>query len=135
MMQYFCKIEKEDNEYIAQFPDMANVVTCGFSLDEALYMAKDALNGCLATDLEQGMEIPPPKYTEGYPIEVVPHVAFAIRLRQLRGKETQGAAANRLGIQYKAYQRLEDPAKANPTIKTLEKIAGVYGKSVQALIG
>jgi predicted RNase H-like HicB family nuclease len=30
---------------------MANIVTCGFSHDEALAMAKEALDGCLEADI------------------------------------------------------------------------------------
>jgi predicted RNA binding protein YcfA (HicA-like mRNA interferase family)/predicted RNase H-like HicB family nuclease len=47
MMTYHCTIEKERDEYIAQFPDITNIVTCGFSQDETLAMAKEALDGCL----------------------------------------------------------------------------------------
>ncbi|MFP3088933.1 type II toxin-antitoxin system HicB family antitoxin [Treponema sp. TIM-1] len=46
-MTYYCTIEKDGDEYIAQFPDMTNIVTCGFSHEEALAMAKEALDGCL----------------------------------------------------------------------------------------
>jgi hypothetical protein len=31
-----CTIEKEGDEFIAQFPDMTNIVTSGFSQEEAL---------------------------------------------------------------------------------------------------
>jgi len=50
-MIYRCTIIKEGNEYIAQFPDMPNIVTCGFSHEEALAMAKEALDGCLESDI------------------------------------------------------------------------------------
>jgi len=36
-----------------------------------------------------------------------------------------------LNISYQVYQRLENPRKANPTVKTLEKIARVFGKHVE----
>jgi antitoxin HicB len=133
-MTYYCRIDKEGDEYIAQFPDMTNIVTCGFSLDEALYMAKDALNAVLKTELDSGDSIPEPKYEEGYAIEVEPNIAIAIRLREWRGNDSQSAVAQRLGIKYQSYQRLENPAKSNPTIKTLEKIVKMYGKKLEALI-
>jgi predicted RNase H-like HicB family nuclease len=79
-MTYYCSIEKERDEYIAQFPDMTNIVTCGFSHEEALAMAKEALDGCLEADI-----------------------------------------ARKLGLSYQSYQRLENPRKANPTVKTLER--------------
>jgi antitoxin HicB len=129
-MVYYCTIKKEGNEYIAQFPDMTNVVTCGFTHDEALAMAKEALEGCLESDISHGKEIPPPTYTDGYPVTVASHIALSLRLRELRGGQSQTNIAQKLGLSYQAYQRLENPRKANPTVKTLEKIAHVYGKEL-----
>ena len=129
-MVYYCTIKKEGNEYIAQFPDMTNVVTCGFTHDEALVMAKEALEGCLESDISHGKEIPPPTYTDGYPVTVASHIALSLRLRELRGGQSQTNIAQKLGLSYQAYQRLENPRKANPTVKTLEKIAHVYGKEL-----
>jgi antitoxin HicB len=129
-MVYYCTIEKEGNEYIAQFPDMTNVVTCGFTHDEALAMAKEALEGCLECDISHGHEIPPPSYREGYPVTVSSHIALSLRLRELRGGQSQTDIAQKLGLSYQAYQRLENPRKANPTVKTLEKIARVYGREL-----
>jgi antitoxin HicB len=84
-MTYYCTIEKEGDEYIAQFPDMTNIVTCGFSKEEALAMAKEALDGCLESDISRGLLIPPPAYKGGYPVTVTPHIALSLRLRELRG--------------------------------------------------
>jgi predicted RNase H-like HicB family nuclease len=53
-MVYYCTIEKEGNEFIAQFPDMTNIVTSGLSREEALAMAKEALDGCLEADMSSG---------------------------------------------------------------------------------
>jgi len=129
-MVYRCTIEKEGDEYIAQFPDMPNVVTCGFTHEEALAMAKEALDGCLEADISRGMPIPPPSYDGGHPISVATHIALSLRLRDLRGDRSQTEIANRLGLTYQAYQRLENPRKSNPTVKTLEKIARAYGREL-----
>jgi antitoxin HicB len=129
-MIYYCTIEKEGNEYIAQFPDMTNIVTCGFSHEEALAMAQEALDGCLESDISRGLPIPPSAYKDGYPITVSPHIALSIRLRELRGEQSQSDIAKKLGLSYQSYQRLENPRKANPTIKTLERIARVYGREL-----
>jgi antitoxin HicB len=133
-MTYYCTIEKERDEYIAQFPDMTNIVTCGFTHEEALAMAKEALDGCLEADISQGNAIPPPVYGEGYPVPVASHIALALRLRELRGEQSQTDIARKLGLSYQAYQRLENPRKANPTIKTLERIAHVYGRELNISI-
>ena len=129
-MIYFCTIEKEGDEYIAQFPDMTNVVTCGFTHEEALAMAKEALDLCLESDIAHGNKIPSPSYTEGYPVTVAPHIALSLQLRELRGEQSQSAIAQKLGLTYQTYQRLENPRKANPTVKTLERIANIYGKEL-----
>jgi antitoxin HicB len=134
-MFYHCVVEKEGDEYIAQFPDMPNVVTCGFSHDEALTMAKEALDGILAADVAHGHQVPPPSFQEGHPVAVASHIAIALQLRFLRGSRSQTEIAERLGLSYQAYQRLENPRRANPTIKTLEKIALAYGKELSVLIG
>ena len=129
-MVYYCTIEKEGDEYIAQFPDMTNIVTCGFTHEEALAMAKEALEGCLESDISHGNKIPPPAFKEGYPVSVASHIALSLRLRELRGEQSQTDIAQKLGLTYQAYQRLENPRKANPTVKTLEKIASVYGREL-----
>jgi len=129
-MVYRCTIEKEGDEYIAQFPDMPNIVTCGFTHEEALAMAKEALDGCLESDISHGNEIPPPAYKRGYPITVATNIALSLKFRDLRGGQSQTDIAKKLGLSYQAYQRLENPRKANPTVKTLEKIARVYGREL-----
>ena len=134
-MIYYCTIEKEGNEYIAQFPDMTNIVTCGFSKDEALAMAKESLDGCLEADISQGNIIPQPSFKKGYPITVANHIAVALQLRELRGGQSQTDIAKKLGLSYQAYQRLENPRKSNPTIKTLERIAHVFGRELNVQIG
>ena len=129
-MVYYCTIEREGDEYIAQFPDIPNVVTCGFSHDEALAMAKEALEGCLESDISRGILVPLSTFKGGYPITVSNHIVLSLRLRELRGEQSQTDIAQKLGMSYQAYQRLENPRKANPTIKTLEKIAHVYGREL-----
>jgi len=129
-MIYNCTIEKEGDMLIAKFPDMPNIQTFGYTHEEALAMAKEALEGCLEVVISHGNEIPPPVYTEGYPVLVASHIALSLRLRELRREQSQTDIAQKLGMTYQAYQRLENPRKANPTVKTLEKIAHVYGREL-----
>ncbi|MBI2355346.1 MAG: type II toxin-antitoxin system HicB family antitoxin [Deltaproteobacteria bacterium] len=125
---------KEDDVFLVTFPDLENVVTFGATIEEALLNAEDALNGCLASDFERNFSIPEPSGISGediHPITVAPHVAVAIMLRKLRADASQAEIARKLNIAYQVYQRLENPRKANPTLKTLEKIARVFGKHVE----
>ncbi len=69
-------------------------------------------------------------FTGGYPVSVATHIAVSLRLRELRGNKSQSEIAQKLCLTYQTYQRLENPRKANPTVKTLEKIARVYGREL-----
>ncbi|MDA3958889.1 type II toxin-antitoxin system HicB family antitoxin [Oceanispirochaeta sp.] len=128
-MKYKCRLKHEEKGYFVEFPDLNNVFTEGKSIEEALENAYEALNGVLEVEVSHG-QLPAPPSAEGkdlYPIEVAPHIEIAIQLRNLRGRRSQKNIAEKLGLSYQAYQRLENPLKGNPTIKTLEKIAKALG--------
>jgi len=130
-MVYYCNVEKDEDKFLVDFPDMPNILTFGFSHEHALEMAKEALEACLEVDISRGYQIPPPVFSEGYPISVSSHIVLSLQLRELRGEQSQTDIAQKLGLSYQAYQRLENPRKANPTVKTLEKIAKVYGRELK----
>jgi antitoxin HicB len=126
---------KEDKSYLVEFPDLEGCFTEGASLDEALKNAKEALSGYLASIFERGYVIPEatmPKGKNIHFIEPEAEVATPIMLRRIRDEKklNQTQAAKKLGISYQAYQRLENPAKCNPTIKTLERVAKVFEKQL-----
>jgi predicted RNase H-like HicB family nuclease len=50
--------EDEKNMYSISFPDLEGVFSCGDSIEDALYMAKDCLGGYLQYLEEKGKEIP-----------------------------------------------------------------------------
>ena len=133
MLTYPAHIVKDDDTYLVSFPDLENVFTYGSSIEKALSNAEEALNGCLESDFERNFAIPDPSLgdsPEVYRIAVAPNISVAIMLRKLRADRSQIEIARKLHISYQVYQRLENPRKANPTIKTLEKVARVYGKRV-----
>ncbi|MCM0081956.1 type II toxin-antitoxin system HicB family antitoxin [Geomonas sp. Red32] len=134
MLAYSARIELQDGTFLVTFPDLENVMTYGATIDEALANAEEALNGCIESDFERNYTLPSPSKISGenlYSIPVAPHIAIAIMLRTLRADRPQVEVAHLLNISYQVYQRLENPRKANPTVKTLEKIAQVYGKRVE----
>lgn len=125
--------DKEDKTYLVEFPDLPGCLTEGETLEEALNNGKEALSGYLPSIFERGFPIPEPSKVKGkgiYLIEPESEVATPIMLRKMREelKINQIEAAKRLRISYQAYQRLENPARCNPTIKTLEKVAHAFGK-------
>lgn len=133
-MEYFAKIRKDrkSGTCIVSFPDLPNIHTFGKDLAHAKEMAAEALNGVLEADFERGYDVPGPTDLSGrkghYPIPVEPHIALAYDLKRLRRGMTQGEIARKLGISYQAYQKLENPRRCNPTVKTLERIGTVLGK-------
>lgn len=134
MLAYPALIEKQDDGYLVTFPDLENVITYGATIEEAIRNAEEALNGCIESDFERNFSIPLPSNLSGtaqYSIPVAPHITVAIMLRSLRADRPQAEIARQLNISYQVYQRLENPRKANPTVKTLEKIARVFGKRVE----
>lgn len=132
-MTYNCDIKEENGKYIAQFPDMTNVLTFGTSKENALEMAKDALDGVLSVSIDKGFSIPSPKYKGGFEIEVSPKIAFAIELRKARAEKSQKEIAKKAGMTYQQYQRLENPHKTNPTLETLYKLQKVFNRPFLAL--
>jgi antitoxin HicB len=134
MLAYPAHIEKQDDGYLVSFPDLENVMTYGATIEEALHNAEEALNGCIESDFERNFVIPSPSAVsvkKEYYVPVAPHIAVAIMLRTLRADRPQTEVARQLNISYQVYQRLENPRKANPTVKTLEKIAKVFGKRIE----
>lgn len=130
-MKYFCTASHENGIWVVEFPDLPNVITCGDTEEEALQMASEALNGAIASDVARGILPPPPRFSDGHPVELEPQIVTAIELRTLRGKNTQAEIASRIGITYQAYQRIENPIAGNPTVKTLNKIARAFGKRLE----
>jgi len=133
-MHYYAKIVKEDDAYLVSFPELPNVNTYGESLEDALKNAEEALNGAFESDFERGYKLPESVEHHGksyHLVKVLPHLEVAFRLRSLRKNESQIEIAKKLGISYQAYQKLENPRKCNPTIKTLEKLSSIFGKELQ----
>ena len=126
-MTYFCDITKEADLYTVYFPDMTTVRTFGDSMEQALEMAKEALEGNLEVCIDHGIAIPAPQYKEGHPIEISPKLAFAIQLRQARSNRTQKEIAIAAGMSYQQHQRLENPHKTNPTLEMLYRLQKVFG--------
>lgn len=126
-MIFQAKIEQIGTVYAVEFPDIKGCYSQGESLEEAIEIAKEALNGHLSSLIKNNFGIPKAAYTKGYPIPVLPEVSFALQLRKLRGKRTQKEAAEILGIRQQAYRKLEDVKKTNPRLLTIEKVAAKLG--------
>lgn len=127
-MRYGYTLVFEDDAYTAQFVDLPNIITYGETAEDAHKYAKEALDASLECDVSRGFQLPEPSGAGEYFAEVAAYIEVADMLRKLRGERSQGDVAKLLGISYQAYQRLENPRKGNPSVKTLEKVAQVFGK-------
>lgn len=136
-MYYYALIDKEGDDFIVSFPQFEQINTYGRTMEEAIKNAEEALNGSIESDFERGFEIKDPQEYIGknyHKIYIKPHIEIALRLRKIRDKKSQIELAKELGISYQSYQRLENPRRCNPTVKTLEKIAKIFNKELEIVL-
>lgn len=135
MIKYPAKVthSKSDQAYNVEFPDLPGCFTFGYSLDEALLHAREALDGYLESIDLREQEIPRPSNKTGKSIHLVApseNVAFAIWLKLARKKRnlTQKQLAAKMKIPYQNYQNFENPKKANPTLRNIVKLQSVLNE-------
>jgi len=127
------KYDRKDKAYTVEFPDLPGCVTFGKTLEEAKAKAEEALSGYLASIFDRHFKIPVPSKIKGKNVYLIlpePSVLVPILLRNIREELhlNQVETAKRLRISYQSYQKLENPNKANPTLKTLQKVSKAFGK-------
>ena len=121
-----------------RFVDHTNVTTYGTDWVHALEMAKEALAATLEVDFAQGFRLPEarkPRARSGERLAFVPldpevRVAYVLRdLRETNGL-TQRQVAERLGITYQSYQRMERPGRSNLSLSTLSRVARAMNRDL-----
>ncbi len=129
-MKYHFKVHREGTGYWAECVEL-NCTTQADSKEELHFNLQEALDLSLSEPEDSKLLFPAPKKDlKGrniVAVQVSPSVAFALELRQIRLKRklTQKAMMDLLGIRNLSnYQRLEDPARANPELKTLFELQG-----------
>lgn len=126
----------DDGDVGVVFAEMGGerIATHGREWAHAREMAREALTLMVEDRFEEGRPLPEPApVPEGDGWEWVypdPQVVLAYQIRRLRELKglTQQQAAERMGIDYATYKRWEHPRKCNATIKTLDRIARVFGR-------
>lgn len=130
-MEYHFKIHKEDDGFWAECVELKGCRTQANSREELDSAMTEALNLFLSESDDSLVQFQSPKKAVGKNIasvEVDPGVAMALTIRQTRLKKklTQNQMKDLLGIKTLSnYQRLEDPKKANPELKTLVALTKV----------
>jgi antitoxin HicB len=127
--------DPDENCYLVEFVDLPGCITEGVTLEEALCNGREALTGYLSSMFERNLLIPSPSTLpnkDSYLIEPEPDVAIPLMLKNLRdtNKLTQNDVARVIGVSFQTYQRLEKPGKSNPTVKTLDRLARVFHKTL-----
>lgn len=124
-MNYHFKIHKEDGGFWAECLELNGCRTQADTREELDAAMEEALNLFLSESDDSMVKFSAPKKVSGkniVAVEVDPGVAMALVIRQtrLKRKLTQTQMKDLLGIKTLSnYQRLEDPKKANPELKTL----------------
>jgi len=136
MIKYQAKILKDGKSYAVEFPDLPGCFSMGETLEEAKFMAQDALTLYLEEARNPKWDVPPPKIRKAknfYWIRPRLEVAIPFMLRQKRIQAgfTQSQMAQKLGITTQQLQKLETPGKSNPTVKTLAKISEVLEANLE----
>ncbi len=123
--------DNEDGVYNVHFPDLPGCFTFGDTLEVAKANAEEALSAYLESIDSRRLKIPEPSKQKGdniYVIEPDTKIGFAIWLKKQREAKglSQSDIAKQLGMAYQTYQRIEDPAKSNPTLKTILQLEKVF---------
>ena len=136
-----CKISysKTDKCWYAKAPGFyEGYLTYGDTLEQTKNMAAEAVSGLLESYLEHGDKFSIPKKktsSNWHNIEIEPGLAFALWLRNTRISRnmTLTEAAEKMGVKYQVYQKLENPRTANPTLKTLKKLEVIFDQEIIAV--
>jgi len=136
-----CKIiySKPDKCWYVESPGLyEGYITYGSTLEEAKAMAFEAISALLETYLDHGDKFKIPKggtSNDWHNIEIEPGLAFALWLRNTRISHnmTLAEVAEKMGVKYQVYQKLENPKTANPTLKTLKKLEEIFGQELVAV--
>lgn len=130
-MKYHFKVHREKKGFWAECIELQGTRTQGDSKEELLYNMSEALDLTLSEPEDSKLIFAEPddslKGRNILAVQVSPSVAFALELRQARLKRrlTQKAMMELLGVRNLSnYQRLEDPDRANPELKTLFELQG-----------
>ena len=136
-----CRIthSEKDNCWYVEAPGLyEGIITEGNNLEHAIEMASEAVSGYLETCIEHNIPFSLPSMddaTDCYAVSLDPCLSFALWLRNQRKSRnmTLSDAAEKMGVKYQVYQKLENPRTANPTLKTLRKIENIFGEELVAL--
>ncbi|MCF0225472.1 MAG: type II toxin-antitoxin system HicB family antitoxin [Fibrobacter sp.] len=133
-MEYIACITKSDDGFEVEFPEIPGCLTCGDSLDEALFMASDALNAVLSVKLEDRDPLPlrtlkPDERKGFYAIAVETNLAVAYSIFEARRGKSAAEICRKMEISRQAYSNFENP-RSGITVASLDRFAKAVGKKL-----
>ena len=138
---YPCSIVRDEEEematgreaYVVTFPDVPEAITGGWTWEEALEMAEDALSLALSFYVDEHQDIPTPNIAaEGQvviPVRLVTAAKLVIYSAMRKQGVTEVALAEQLGITETAVSKLCDPGYSSH-ISQIERALRVLGRSL-----
>jgi antitoxin HicB len=131
---YGATLSHDGDGIVVTFRDLDNVFSWGDTEEEAIFNAREALDGVLNAMAAHDQEVTlPSKMQEGeIGIAVSPEVAAPVMLHTLRMQQQKSLVqvAATLGKSYQAYQRMEKTG-SNLTLKSLKLAAAALGATVE----
>lgn len=88
---YKMEIIKDEEGYVATFPELKGCITCAATIEKVVVMAEDAKKEWISTCLEEGIEIPEPKSYSG---QFKLRVPKTLHRRLAENAENEGVSMN-----------------------------------------
>lgn len=121
--EYPVNFEEDNDEVIVRFPDLPEVITSGYSIEDALKEAEDALEEAIAARINHNEEIPVPSKggldRVSVPLQMAMKAALYNCVKNKGLKKTE--LASLLKCDEKVVRRILDP-KYNTPLKKLEEV-------------
>lgn len=126
-MEYVAKTERDGNRTLIEFPDCPGCQTFAEPGEDVESIARDALEGWLAVNLEDGEAPPKPAYKAGagrLAVRVASPLSIALQIRWRRQELglSQAQLGKRIGVTRQQAANLENP-DSNLRLTTLERAA------------
>ena len=137
-MHYAWPVEplKEPEGVTVNCPDVPEMVTCGWTVAEALEETLDALVTALSFCADGGRKLPSPSPARGRPVVAVPALVaakLALHEAMVRGGVSNVELGRRLGTDEKAVRRLRDPLHGS-RIEMVEAALRALGKRLEVSV-
>lgn len=91
-------IKEEDGTYYVSVEELPGCATMGDTLEEAIAMIKEAMEGWIESNLERGLEIPLPESMKEYSGKFLVRVPASLHRRLVEQAKKEGVSLNQLVV-------------------------------------